>query len=360
MKILYSYISKKFLTIFVFTAIVFGFIVLISELIRQISFYIEYDAKFLYVIAHLFTKLPWWIIQVLPVATLLSVLFSLGDLAKKNEITAIKAAGVNLWNIIVMFLIIGFFIGIFDLAAREFIVPKTAYYNEVIEKEKIQKKGFSVITEFEDFVVSLDNNVRLSAQYLDTEKKVMEDIVIEDYTDDFRISRLIIAEKAVWEGRSWILINGIEREFENNLWKEIVFERLDSGIHIDPDDLAITKVHFETMTTKQFKRYINQLRLFGYNALKERIALNIRYATVFCHLIVMMIGIPFAFGMNNRFGKIVSFTLALALTFVYWGVQAITQAMGENNMISPFWAAWIPNVIFLALGIRLLHKNVEK
>ncbi|MDR1951983.1 MAG: LptF/LptG family permease [Elusimicrobiota bacterium] len=354
MKIIYLYISKKFLKIFIVTALAFGVVVLISELFRQIAFYIEYDASFGLIIAHLLTKLPWWTIQVLPIATLLALLFSLGDLAKKNEITAIKAAGINLWKIITMFLIIGFFIGAADLAAREFIVPKTVYLNEIIQREKIEKKPMTVITEFEDLVVSLDNNIRLTAQYLNTEERIMEDIVIEYYDDNFHIKKLVIAEKAQWKDNFWILENGIERDFIDNAWTEEVFSEYNSAISLSPDDLAIKDVHFETMTTKEFKKYINQLRLFGYDAIKARIVLNIRYATIFCHLIVMMIGIPFAFGMNNQFGKIISFTLALAMTFVYWGVQAITQSMGQNYIITPFLAAWMPNFIFLILGAYML------
>lgn len=356
MKLIYAYISKQFLKIFFITAFVFGFIVLLSELIRQIPFYIEYNAPFTFVIVHLITKLPWWIIQVLPVTTLISVLFSLGDLSAKNEITAIKAAGINLWRIISLFLIWGFLIGVMDLTMREFFVPRITYYNEIIERVKIQKKGFLVLTEFENVVVSLDNNVRMSVQLLDTEKKIMDDVVLEYYDDSFAIKKLVIAMGAFWDGNSWILEDGIEREFENDIWTEHIFDTYNSNIYINPDELAITEVHFETMTTKQFKRHINQLRLFGGTAIKERIALNVRYATVFCHLIVMMIGIPFAFGMNNRFGKILSFTMALALTFIYWGVQAITQSLAENNLISPFLCAWIPNIIFLGVGILMLRE----
>ena len=356
MKILYVYISKKFLKLFIATAAVFGVIVLISELFRQISFYIKYKAGFGLIVLHLLTKLPWWTIQVLPVATLLALLFSLGDLAKKNEITAMKAAGINLWKIIVLFLIIGVGIGIADLAAREFIVPKTAFLNEIISREKIEKKSLNIITEFNNLVVSIDDN-RLTAGHLDTEEKIMQDIVIEYYNEKFQIQKLVIAPSASWMGDSWKLQNGIERIFQNNGWREAVFDLYDSQIKLSPDDLAIVDVHFETMTSKQFKKYINQLRLFGYTALKARIALNIRYATVFCHVIVMMIGIAFALGMNNQFGKIISFTLALGLTFLYWGLQAITQSLGENELLTPFVAAWAPNFIFLVLGVYMLRRT---
>ncbi|MDR2772281.1 MAG: LptF/LptG family permease [Elusimicrobiota bacterium] len=359
MRILYFYITKKFLKIFAAASIVFGVVVLISEVFRQISFYIEYEATAGLIAAHLITKLPWWIIQVLPIATLLSLLFSLGDLSSKNEITAIKAAGINLWNIIIMFLVLGFAIGMADLGAREFIVPKTTYLNEIIQFEKIEKKQLAIITEFENVVVSLENNVRLTAQHLSVDNNIMTDIVLEYYDDDFHIQKLVIAEKAVWRDGSWILENGIERDFYDNIWSEKVFNEYDTSIHLAPQDLAIRDVHYESMTTAEFKKYINQLRLFGYDASKARIVLNTRYAMIFCHVIVMMIGIPFALGMNNNFGKIISFTLALAMTFAYWGIQAITQSMGQNNLLSPFLSAWVPNFIFLSIGVYML-KNVRK
>ena len=50
MKILYLYVSKKFFSVFSFTALAFGFIVLISELFRQLSFYMENKTPFLIVI----------------------------------------------------------------------------------------------------------------------------------------------------------------------------------------------------------------------------------------------------------------------------------------------------------------------
>ncbi|MDR1695879.1 MAG: LptF/LptG family permease [Endomicrobium sp.] len=356
MKTLYSYVTKQFLRIFFFTAFAFGFIVLISELFRQIGFYMEHKTGLLIIAQHLFSNIPWWVIQVLPVSTLLALLFSLGELAKRNEITAMKAAGINLWKIITLFMIAGLIIGLADLGAREFIVPKTTLFNEIVKKEKIQKEEIFVKTEFSNLIVSLQNNTRLSVGFLDTEEQIMKDIIIEKYSNDFTLDRLILAPEGLWKNKTWVLENGVVRDFENDAWKEYYFKEFDSGITLKPEDIALKKMRYEMMDTADFKKYIKQLRIFGQTALKERIALNIRYASVFCHLVVMMIGIPFALGLGNKLGKILSFTLALGAAFVYWGVQAITQSLGENHILSPFMAAWLPNFIFFAIGIYLLVR----
>ncbi|MCL2335744.1 MAG: LptF/LptG family permease [Endomicrobia bacterium] len=354
MRIIYFYVSRQFLKIFFFTAFAFGFIVLISELFRQIGFYMEYKTPFIVMAQHLLSNIPWWIIQVLPVATLLALLFSLGDLAKKNEITAIKAAGVNLWKLIAMFMIIGVMIGAGDFAAREFVVPYTTKFNERIKKEKIQKEEVYVKTEFNNLIVTMQNNTRITVGHLDTKKRRMTDIIIEHYSEDFRLEKLIIAPGGNWKDGTWMLENGVIREFKNDFWNEIAFKSYDSGIHLKPNDIAFRKMNYEMMNLHDFKKYINQLRIFGQTALSERIALQIRYASVFAHLIVMMIGIPFALGFGNKLGKILSFTLALAASFVYWGAQAVTQSMGENLILSPVMAAWLPNIIFFIIGAYLL------
>lgn len=356
MRIIYTYITKQFAKIFFFTSFAFGFIVLISELFRQLSFYMEYKTPLIVILQHLFSNIPWWIIQVLPVATLLALLFSLGGLAKKNEITAIKAAGVNLWKVIILFMVIGFIIGLSDFAARELVVPATSLFNEKVKKEKIQKEEIYVRTEFKNLIVSLQNNTRLTIGYLNTDEKYMQNIVIENYDEDFYLKRLILAAEGRWKNKTWMLENGVIRKFENDFWKEIYFKEFDSELRLKPSDIAFNKKRYEMMNTYEFQKYINQLRIFGKTALQERIALNIRYASVFCHIIVMMIGIPFALGFGPRLGKILSFTMALIAAFLYWGVQAITQSLGENAIISPFMAAWLPNFIFFAIGLFLLVR----
>ena len=142
MKILTRYIIKEFLKPLIFSALAFGIIVLISEFFRELHFYMENHANFLYVIEYLICNLPWWIIQVLPISVLLSVLFSLSALARHNEITAIKSAGINLWRILFILFICGLFIGLFETILREKIIPITVQYADHIKTKKIQKNKY--------------------------------------------------------------------------------------------------------------------------------------------------------------------------------------------------------------------------
>jgi lipopolysaccharide export system permease protein len=291
--------------------------------------------------------------QALPIITLVALLFSLGDLSKKNEIIAIKAAGINIWKIVSLFLIAGLIIGTTELSVREFIIPKTHKCSRKIQKEKIQKE-----TEFSDLIFSMHNNTKLTIGYINTDKKVMRDIVIEKYNNDFNMEFLILSKKAIWKNNMWLLKNGVIRKFNSDTcdWNETYFKNHKLDIHIKPTDMVIQTTPHNSMNTFEFKKYINLLRISGQATVKERIALNMRYAAVFSHIVVMIIGIPFAIGPGRKLNKALSFTLALITTFIYWGTQAITVSLGENFILYPFMAAWLPIFIFTIVGTYILVK----
>lgn len=358
MSILYWYITKRFLKPLIFTSFAFGFIVLISEFFREMNFYMEQKTPFLTILQYLSLNLPWWIIQVFAVSVLLALLFSLGELAKRNEITAIKAAGINIWKVICLFMLLGFIIGVFDFSVREFVIPKIVVKAEYVRTVKIKKKKIDNIkSEHYNLIVSLPYNRRMSVAYLNIENKLMRDIIIDEYDDNFYLKDNIIAGHANYDGNQWVLQNGVERIFDDNHnWKEKYFDTKVLGITIPPEDFVIKDKRYELMDLKEFKEYIQKKQMLGKPTIKEQIVYQTRFANVFCHLIVMMIGIPFALGLGNKFGKIISFTFALIFSFIYWSVQAVCASLGENFILNVFLAAWLPNFIFAVIGILLFIK----
>lgn len=358
MNIIYWYITKKFLKPLIFISFAFGFIVLISEFFREMNFYMEQKTPFLVVLEYLSLNLPWWIIQVFAVSVLLALLFSLGELAKRNEITALKAAGINIWKIISLFMLLGFLIGVFDFSVREFIIPKIVVKAEYVRHVKIKKKEPNTIqSEHYNLIISLPYNRRMSVAYLNIENKYMRDIIIDEYDDNFYLKDNIVAGQAYYDGNQWVMQNGVERIFDDNHnWKEKYFDEKAFGITVPPKDFIIEDKRYELMDLKEFKGYIQKKQMLGKPTIKEQIVYNTRFANVFCHLIVMMIGIPFALGLGNKFGKIISFTFALIFSFIYWSVQAVCASLGENLILSVFLAAWLPNFIFAIIGILLFIK----
>ena len=69
--------------------------------------------------------MPEYLVTVLPISLLLALLYTLTHLARHNEITAMRAAGVNLWRICVPYFLVGCFASIASFALNEFCVPRS-------------------------------------------------------------------------------------------------------------------------------------------------------------------------------------------------------------------------------------------
>lgn len=357
--ILYRYLIREFTKPLLFTTITFGGIVMISEFFRELSYYMEKKVNFLDVFTYLACSLPWWCVQVLPVSVLLAVLFALGGLSRHNEITAIKAAGINLWRVIILFMLCGLGIGLADFSLREFIVPWTVKQAEHIRDTKIHREEAAVKTDYYNHMVALPGNARMTIGYLNTREKTMTQVVIDFFDANYVLTRQVIAAGASWDGSRWVFRDGVTRVFVDDKGKDEPFASSTGIIATPPDDFVIKKLRPEQLGTRDFIRYIERFRAIGAPVEKELIQFHQRFSSVFSHLIVMCIGIPFAVGLGSRHGKLISFTFALIFAFVYWGTQAVGQSLGENNLVSPFAAAWLGNILFGAIGSWMM-ANVQK
>ena len=100
MKILEKYLIKQFLATQLFALIAFAAIFIIIDIIGFLDKFIDHSVSFSMLIQYYIFYLPYIIILTLPVATLLASLFSVGQLSRYNEITAMRASGLSIYRIL--------------------------------------------------------------------------------------------------------------------------------------------------------------------------------------------------------------------------------------------------------------------
>ena len=197
----------------------------------------------------------------------------------------------------------------------------------------------------------------MSVGYLNIKDAYMKDIIIDKYDENFHIKENIVVGEGCYKNGAWVLKNGVSRKFtKDKNWNEEIFNNRIFGFTVKPQDFVVKDTRYEQMNLKTFKEYIEKKQMLGENTLKEQIKYHSRFANVFAHIIVMMIGIPFALGLGNKFGKIISFTFALIFSFIYWAIQAVCLSLGENQIINVWFAAWLPNILFGIIGVYLMSK----
>jgi len=120
-----------------------------------------------------------------------------------------------------------------------------------------------------------------------------------------------------------------------------------------PSDFLLEDKMTDDMTGHEIVRRIRRLRSLGAGTDRERVALQLRVALPFANMVVIALGIPFAVRTGHQ-GRTQTFSYALALAFLYWGMTSICQSFGEQGRMPAWVAAWASNVAFTMLAAWML------
>jgi lipopolysaccharide export system permease protein len=84
-----------------------------------------------------------------------------------------------------------------------------------------------------------------------------------------------------------------------------------------------------------------------------------RFSLPFACLVFALVGMPLGI-QNQRSGKAAGFSLSIGLLLAYYIVLSAGKTLGERALLSPFLAAWTPNLLFISLGFYLFKKTAAE
>lgn len=356
MKILEKYLVKKFLATQLFALIAFAAIFIIIDIIGFLDKFIDHSVSFPMLIQYYIFYLPYIIILTLPVATLLASLFSVGQLSRYNEITAMRASGLSIYRILSPLFIAGIIISLLAMYAGERFVPfanqkkKDIYQNYVNPKKRKSKRKTKNIQ------LQVEENRWLLIRFFDVKTNTAFKVSIENYDKNVLIER-IDAPKMTWQTDGWVLKQGYSRQFKNNVEFAQSFDSLKvQNLRFQPEDIARVQKKAEEMSYWELKNFIEEIRRTGGNPDRWLVELYLKIAFPFANLIIILFGAPLA-SRKTRSGSAISFGISLFVCFVYFGIIKVGQSMGHNGVLPPMLAAWIGNLFFGAGAIYVLTKS---
>ena len=108
-------------------------------------------------------------------------------------------------------------------------------------------------------------------------------------------------------------------------------------------------------STRTIRMVIDDIEAKGFETVQHKVDLNYKVSFPLAGLVMTLLGIPFAFSMGKR-GTLVGVGLSLLFAMVYWGAMGVFRSLGNIHFLSPFLAAWGPNLFFGLIGLYLLFN----
>jgi lipopolysaccharide export LptBFGC system permease protein LptF len=156
---------------------------------------------------------------------------------------------------------------------------------------------------------------------------------------------------AVLHEHSLTLTDGWSRRFEEEAPVPFErFDRLDIPLEETRDFFLKEWKEPSQMTLGELRGYIREVRELGFDTSRLEVDWQGKAALPLTAVIMTLIGIPFAFAMGRR-GTLVGIAVGVAIAMLYWGAIGFFRGLGYAGTLSPFLAAWAPNLLFGAGGI---------
>jgi lipopolysaccharide export system permease protein len=317
--------------------------------------------------------LPGFLVIVLPIALLLSLLYTLTSHARHNEITAIRAAGISLWRLSLPYLAVGFVGSLTLLAINEFWEPDSDETAKAIQERHLPSVVHTTgkqETRNLCFDNSRDGRIWRIGVYNSQTGEMIEPIVSWTGQAGSNLWQLR-AERAIPVKGVWTFYN--VREFrempgtdlppvpclQTNVLAVPAFAETTEEINSEIKISSSLSVHAARKADVPIVELLNYLRLHPQPSRSDAswlyTKLQGRFASPWTCLVVVLIAIPFGAGAGRR-NVYVGVASSIVICFVYFVLQQVGLALGTGGSLAPWLAAWFPNLSFGLAGIWLTAK----
>lgn len=352
--------------LFPFALAVAGFVLfIILNLIPQLSdFMLDRNISVKVLFQMLGYRLPELLVYGLPVGVLFAIFWALGRLSHDRELIALQAAGYSLRRLMLPVVSMGLITTLVAFAVGELWMPWANHRYYDLLREIFFMRSVPQIRE--STFIKLSETAYAYIERYDPETKKLVNVMVFDkgggeYLPELsaRFPKIIVATEGVWDGEYWRLRDGKLHKLRDDGQFEYsaTFERLSirAGPYLQRVFLEQRTPH--EMGIAELLRQIRVLQEHGLGAESLIVELHSKIAVPFSALIFALFGAPlsliFAQGGAPR-GRAAGVIISVLLVGCYQGLLLWLSTLGKRDVISPVLAPWLPNIIFLGIGVLLL------
>lgn len=298
-----------------------------------------------------------------PVACLVGAVVTCTLFARSGELTAMRASGMSAVRVAWPILILAAALAALAFLVQDYIAPQTNSRAQILKDEILQRAPRTYgAAPGGRWTFGTDGRL-YHYRLFDPELRQFRGLSV--FKVDLQapdITSHTSAPTVRWDGQHWKTDGGWTRTFRHeaetsDLRALAVGETLD----IDPPDHFSRRERTivrendlpEQLSLEDLGSQIRALENSGFDTTKLRVAWHVKLARSATPLVMVILGLPFAFRVGRR-GSMYGVGVSLLLVLAYWAAFAITNALGAEGALPAAVAAWAPNVLFSGLGAWMM------
>ena len=360
--ILSRYIFQEMLVPFLVSLGVLTFVLLMARITDLTNLVINKGVGLDVVGLLLFYMLPYFFVFTVPMATLLGVLLGFVRLSSDNEVTVMKASGIDLWQMLPPVAVLAVAAWIISLVLSIWALPWGNFqFNSLLYKTAQSKTDLALKERIfmDAFPGLLIQVARIPGG------GHLENVFIADKRDPAKQSTIIA--KA---GQLFPVVDGklTLRLFDGSI--HTVAPRLNTAqtVTFDTYDITITAPGGsgrERANKSEREMYFSELleemnKHPSSSPMHNSLQMELQkmFAMPLGCLVMALIGLPL--GIHSRGGRSWGVAVAIIVFVVYYLLLSIAWSFGSTGIYPPIIGIWMPNLFFAFMGVSLFRRELKE
>ena len=358
-KLLHLYLFRRFLNNLLFCTAAILVIYIVVDYVGKIKKFsgVPLSTMALYYLV----SMPSIINLVFSIIMLLTAMFTIGNLSRHNEITAMRSAGLSIFSITRPVIYFTFFLVLLNIIFNETILHRINQLREDMYQTVIKKRPKDYDVRDGNFYYVGRNDILFHFKGLyDARPKVGEDVGI-DFFDKTILQHKLSCRRLVWVKDHWQAEDGLIRSFSKDGFTSRRFARLSDfprRLMDRPEDILKKEVTTDEMNFRELSDFIDNMKRTGQdpaNINARRADLQFKFSLPFISFIIVMFGVSLTVK-TGRAGMSRVFGIGLFCGFFYYFLVHLGLGFGRSGTVNPVLGAWLGNMVFFPLSAAYFYK----
>ena len=347
---------------FVFGILIFTMIFVSADLLFQAARLMIQRGISFWVVSRLFCyRIPEVIGLTLPMSALLAALLGFSKLSANSELIAIKSMGISFRRILRPVIISSILVSVVTFLWTEFITPITSLAANNLMQYEIMKNQSKLVKD--KMFLREEKEGKLKRVFyvdrLNIKEGTLDGIVVQEFGDDGRMIRISNAATGLWNNGEWWIDNGQIFEIDKNEEVKLLlqFERQKLALSLSLEDIERSTRNPLDMSARELWLYIKQASIMDIsNVASLLVTFHYKISIPWASFVLAILGAAIGGKTRGRSGGGASFGLSVLIVFAYYLLMSLCRALGESGNMSPLLSAWLPNIMFLFVGILFVRR----
>jgi lipopolysaccharide export system permease protein len=358
LKIIDSYILKRYLVTFFFTLLILIPIAIAIDIAEKVDKFLASDTLTLFEIVNDYYKnfIIYYANTFMPLALFVAVIIFTSKLSSNTEIVAINNAKVSFTRFLYPYFIGATLVTILSLLMNHFVVPSSSKVRKKFESTYIfkPKYGDNMV---KDFSLQLTDSTYIFIQSFDLKGNTGYNFSTEVYHGN-KIKTKLTAKYISWNKKdsTFKLSKYKVRRIYKNRDSILLGAEIDTTFAFSPKDLVYKAALAQEMPSNELIEFIRISKKRGVKNLNAHLVeFHKRTSLPIASYFLTIIAVALAFK-KRRGGTGVNLALGFGLMFVYIFFLKVSEVLGAVAGANSLLTVWIPNFVFGTLALYLYYN----